>query len=110
MGYETPEAEWRALLTGEHKGMLSLRRSFRSLPSSPRCKLCYAPFRGIGGFLLNPWFGPWERNPQLCKNCFAGLTKRGVGGAEVELSMLFADIRGSTGLGERLRPAAFTAL
>ena len=34
----------------------------------------------------------------------------GVGGAEIELSMLFADIRGSTGLGERLRPAEFTAL
>ena len=38
------------------------------------------------------------------------LTKQGVGGAEVELSLLFADIRGSTGLGERLRPAAFSAL
>lgn len=39
-----------------------------------------------------------------------GLTKAGVGGAEVELSLLFADIRGSTGLGERLRPAEFSAL
>jgi adenylate cyclase len=38
------------------------------------------------------------------------LTKAGVGGAEVELSLLFADIRGSTGLGERLRPAEFSAL
>jgi adenylate cyclase len=33
-----------------------------------------------------------------------------VGGAEVELSLLFADIRGSTGLGERLRPAEFSAV
>ena len=38
------------------------------------------------------------------------LTKQGVGGAEIEISLLFADIRGSTGLGERLRPAAFSAL
>ena len=90
--------------------MLTLRRRFGNLPSAPRCKLCYAPFHGIGGALLKPWFGPWERNPQLCKNCMKALTKQGVGGAEVEISMLFVDIRGSTGLGERLGPAAFAAL
>jgi adenylate cyclase len=39
-----------------------------------------------------------------------GLIRLGVGGAEVELSLLFADVRGSTGLGERLRPAEFSAL
>jgi adenylate cyclase len=110
MGYETPEDEWRAILTGQHEGMLKLRASFRGLPSPPRCKLCYAPFKGIGGLMLGHWFGPWERNPQLCKNCMKHLTKRGVGGAEVEISLMFADIRGSTGLGERLRPAEFTAL
>jgi adenylate cyclase len=80
------------------------------MPSPPRCKLCHAPFGGVGGFAIRPWFGLWERNAQLCKNCMAGLTKRVVGGAEVELSLLFADIRGSTGLGERLRPAEFSAL
>ena len=104
------EEEWRAILTGEHKGMLFLRRQFGNLPSPPRCKLCYAPFHGVAGALLKPVFGPWERNPQLCKNCMKALTKQGVGGAEVEISMLFVDIRGSTGLGERLGPAAFAAL
>jgi adenylate cyclase len=108
--HNTTEEEWRAILTGEHRGMLALRRRFGNLPSPPRCKLCYAPFHGIGGALLKPWFGPWERNPQLCKNCMRALTKQGVGGAEVEISMLFVDIRGSTGLGERLGPAAFAAL
>ena len=110
MGNGDVEAEWRAILTGQHKGMLALRRQFRSLPSAPRCKLCYAPFHGVAGTLLRPWFGPWPRNPQLCKNCMTQLMKQGVGGAEVEISMLFADIRGSTGLGERLRPAEFSAL
>lgn len=98
------------MLTGEHKRVLQLRRAFRNVPAPPRCKLCHAPFRGIGGFALRPWFGPWERNAQLCKSCMRSLTKNGVGGAEVELSLLFADIRGSTGLGERLRPADFSAL
>jgi adenylate cyclase len=110
MAYKTSEEEWRALLTGEHKSVLRLRSTFRHVPNGPRCKLCHAPFHGAGGFVLQPWFGPWERNAQLCKNCMRHLTKQGVGGAEVELSMLFADIRGSTGLGERLRPAEFSAL
>jgi adenylate cyclase len=69
VGYADPEEEWRALLTGEHEGLLKLRRAFRSVPSPPRCKLCYAPFKGIGGLVLRPWFGPWERNARLCKSC-----------------------------------------
>ena len=32
------------------------------------------------------------------------------GGAEVDVAILFADVRGSTGLGERLGPTAFAAL
>ncbi len=72
--------------------------------------MCLAPFGGVGGFLLRPWWGPWERNSQLCKSCLGTLIKTGVGGAEVPVSLLFADIRGSTGLGERLRPAEFSAL
>jgi adenylate cyclase len=107
---ERSEAEWRALLTGNHVGVHQLRAAFRHVPAAPRCKLCHAPFHGIGGVVLRPWFGPWERNAQLCKNCMSSLTKIGVGGAEVELSLLFVDVRGSTGLGERLSPAQFSAL
>ena len=110
MAYDTPEEEWHALLTGEHTSVIALRRAFRAVPSGPRCKLCHAPFHGVGGAVLKPWFGPWERNAQLCKSCMKKLTSQGTGGAEVEISMLFADIRGSTGLGERLRPADFSAL
>ena len=62
---------------GDYPAMHALRRSFRRLPASPRCKLCYAPFHGVGGFVLRPWFGPWERNPQLCKNCFRLLAGAG---------------------------------
>jgi adenylate cyclase len=104
------EDEWRAILTGENAAVHQLRRAFRRLPSPPHCKLCYAPFGGIGGFVLKPVFGPWPKNPQLCKNCIGNLAKLGVGGAEIPVSFLFADIRGSTALGERLRPAAFSAL
>lgn len=110
MTHNTPEDEWRAILTGEHKSVRQLRSIFGHVPNGPRCKLCHAPFHGLGGFVLQPWFGPWERNAQLCKSCMRYLNRQGIGGAEIELSMLFADIRGSTGLGERLRPAEFSAL
>jgi adenylate cyclase len=110
VGSPDRDEEWRELLTGEHQGVRQLRRVFSRVPSPPRCKMCHAPFRGIGGVVLKPVFGPWERNAQLCKNCMRGLIKRGVGGAEVELSLLFADIRGSTALGELLHPAEFSAV
>src|SRR5215471_16055793 len=98
------------MLTGNAATVQRFRRVFHRVPSSPHCKLCLAPFGGVGGFLLRPVFGPWEKNPQLCKNCIGYLSRMGVGGAEIPVSLLFADIRGSTGIGERLRPAAFSEL
>ncbi|HET9613319.1 MAG TPA: adenylate/guanylate cyclase domain-containing protein [Candidatus Limnocylindrales bacterium] len=106
----TDEERWRALLTGEYEPVYRLRRMFDRVPSAPRCKLCHAPFHGVGGVVLRPWFGPWSRNTQLCKSCVGGLVKSGVSGGEIELSFLFVDVRGSTGLGERLSAADFTTL
>jgi adenylate cyclase len=107
---DSAEERWRAVLEGDYEPAMRLRHRFRRIPSPPRCKMCHAPFRGIGGVVLKPWFGPWAKNPQLCKACIGQLTKRGPGGAEIQLSLLFADIRGSTSIGERLRPSAFSAL
>ena len=50
--------------------------------------------------------GPSNKNPNFCGDC---LTKTPIGGAEIELSLLFADVRGSTGLAQRLRPVEFAA-
>ena len=55
------------------------------------------------------WHGPMPDNPLLCKACFGSLRKQ-AGGAEVEISVLFADVRGSTGLAERISAAEFRAL
>jgi adenylate cyclase len=54
-------------------------------------------------------YGRYAGNPALCDFCIKSLNKVGVYGAEIPVSLLFADIRGSTGIGERLRPAAFRA-
>jgi adenylate cyclase len=53
--------------------------------------------------------GRWPASPTICKACLAGLDKH-PGGVEIEISLLFADIRGSTALAETMRPAEYRAL
>jgi adenylate cyclase len=54
-------------------------------------------------------FTPWSRNPKFCRVCIGGISERGIGGAEVEISMLFADVRGSTTLAETMSPTEFAS-
>jgi adenylate cyclase len=103
------DEEWRRVLTGEHPMLIRGRGLWRHLPHEPRCKLCYAPFEGAGGFVARRLgFAPWAKNPNLCGACFRTLTKAGLGGAEVEITILFADVRGSTGLAEGMSAGAFS--
>jgi adenylate cyclase len=106
-----PESElWRRLLLGTDPAVVKLRRRHRRIPSPPRCKMCAAPFGPPGGWVLR-YFGHarWAKNPKYCEGCFRTL-QANHGGAEVECSLLFADVRGSTTLAEGMRPAAFRAL
>lgn len=107
--HEHSEA-WRAILTGEAPGLERTRKLVGWMPSPPRCKLCLAPLKGVGSLFLRPFgFGPSQLNRRLCKACFSGV-KEQPGGAEIELSLLFADVRGSTGLAERMSASAFSQL
>jgi adenylate cyclase len=102
--------EVRSALTGESRGLASRRRKFRRLPSPPRCKLCAAPFAGIGGVVLRPaGFGRSPGNPALCTKCLTELRKQGMTGVEIPVTLLFSDVRGSTAMGERMRPTEFHA-
>jgi adenylate cyclase len=118
--FATPEEEWAAFLSGTHPH-LQHASPLRFVPSSPRCRLCKAPFRGPGGVVLRRvGFAPWEKNPNICRKCFRGLSSaaRGcptagddeVAGAEVELSILFADVRGSSQIARRTPTLDFTRL
>lgn len=89
----------------------SLRPLVRRLPTEPRCPVCYYPFKGIGGQLAHRLLGIRRSrlNPKLCNVCelFAETYQ---GGAEVEMSMLFADVRGSTAIAEKMSPTDFSRL
>lgn len=108
---------WRDyLLTGEIEGSYpfsfsTLRTLFRHMPRDPRCSVCYSPFAGVGGAISRSLLNrrPSTMNPQLCDVC-ERYAKEHKGGAEVELSMLFADIRGSTTIAESISPAQFSQL
>jgi adenylate cyclase len=102
--------EVRSALTGESASLASRRRAFRRLPSPPRCKLCAAPFAGVGGLVLRPaGFKRSPGNPALCTKCVTELRKRGMSGVEIPVTLLFSDVRGSTAMGERMRPTEFHA-
>jgi len=101
------EALWRKTLITGHPGIVWGRKFMRLLPGPPRCKVCHNPFGGIGGRICGAiGMKPSRKNPKLCGLC---CDKMPPGGAEVEIAVLFADVRGSTALAERLGPTAFAA-
>ena len=102
-------------LAGDARGHVQRVRDLgrgilRHIPSNPRCKLCASPFAGPGApFMRMIDRGPWAKSPNICGFCFKQLEKSR-GGAEIELSLLFADVRGSTGLAESMGAEAFRRL
>jgi adenylate cyclase len=104
------EEMWRQMLTADYPRLHRMRRMWGALPSPPRCKLCNAPFRGPGGVLMRAIaYGPSPLNRRLCKWCLRSVGKY-PGGAEVEISVLIADVRGSTGIAEAMAPEEFSRL
>jgi adenylate cyclase len=104
---ERDEEFWRDYLTRGDSLERRIRIIFKHLPHGPRCKMCAAPFGGVGSGLMRA-IGkrPSDRNPGMCASCFR-FVETHHGGAEIECTMLFADIRGSTGLAERMTAGEF---
>jgi len=106
------ENTWRDLLTkGPSDKEIRQRRIFRLFNSEVKCKWCEVPFDNPASPLLHLIFHkkPSIMNPRFCNVCDDFATKF-LGGAEIELTMLFADVRGSTSLAEGMKTTEFRNL
>ena len=104
------EGVWRAILLGTDPRYARTRAWLKHVPSGPRCKMCAAPFRGVGRPLMHLLHRDrWSKNPRYCGMCSRVLQEHH-GGAEIEASFLFADVRGSTAMAERMTPTEFRRL
>jgi adenylate cyclase len=103
-----PQGPWDKVLIDGHASLVRARRVFRYLPSAPRCKLCNNPFGGpVGRLMAMAGFSPSRKNPNLCSRCCDVLPP---GGAEIDIAVLFVDVRGSTALGQGRVAADFASL
>ena len=89
------------------RSMRVIQQVHRVLPGSPHCRQCDAPMGGWAARLLG--YRPSALTPRLCNSCEEMILKH-EGGAEVELSLLFADVRGSTRLAEQKGGPEYTRL
>jgi len=92
--YRVPPPLWMRLLNW------TLGRLYKVLPSNPHCIECGIPMAGMGGSALR-FMGsaPSSFSSRLCRGCERA-ARRYESGVEVELTMLFADVRDSTPLAE----------
>ena len=90
----------------EHK---ALRPILKVLPKSPRCRICYIPFDGIGGYLSRSLLKveASRLNPHLCNLCENFATAYH-GGVELEIAIMFVDVRGSTTMAEGSSPEEYS--
>jgi adenylate cyclase len=104
----TVEEQWYQMLTDGEPINRHLYHLYGLLPSDPRCKMCAAPFRGLGGFIMHLLGRDQSKyNPRFCQPCEKFDHP---GGAEVVITMLFADVRGSTKLAEQMSALEFSRL
>lgn len=101
------EEWWRDYLVNGHRLEGVARLFFPWLPSSPRCKVCHAPFRGFGRLMRPFGWSPSLKNPNICGFCSDRLP---AGGAEILVAVVVADVRGYTQLSETMPPQELAAL
>jgi len=104
------EELWHQVFQVGHPVLAQKQRRYQMIPGKPRCHLCYAPMGGLGGWLMRfAKLRPSARNPNYCNAC-DGFLAAFPGGADVDLSMLFCDLRGSVELSSKMSPREFTQL
>lgn len=90
------EGLWNTIFADGHPDLQKQQWLHRKLPLKPRCRMCLVPFKGIGGWIMRMrGRGQNSRNPHYCNACDKFLEAY-PGGAEIEMSILYVDIRNST--------------
>ena len=107
----TVDEMWYKNLTEGNIRLKQYRHMYGMFPSNPRCVNCHRPFAGIGGALFRNLQGVHksDKNPRFCAGCHS-FTSQFPGGAEIELTMLFVDVRGSTTIAEKMDTLEFSRL
>jgi adenylate cyclase len=102
---------WRKVLLEGLPRERRMRQVMGRMPAAPRCRMCNVPFHGVGGTLVRLLVNRRQSptNPVYCDSC-DNFGRKHPGGAEVEITMLFADVRGSTTLAEGMSPTEFSRL
>jgi adenylate cyclase len=104
------ERLWREILTDPDSPMRRKVGVYKHIPGDPRCKMCHIPLAGFATPLLKlTGRGPSPGNPRFCNVC-ERFARENPGGAEIELTLLFADVRGSTRLAEEVGATEFARL
>jgi adenylate cyclase len=87
--------DWEVAWRMHAQGMGALTSwVMRTLPTSPRCAMCAAPFAGLGRFVAGPLgYRPSRKNPAVCSVC---VEMSPPGGMKMQTGVLFADLRGFT--------------
>ena len=90
-------------------GHKTFRPMVKRLPKNPRCGICYIPFAGIGGYLSRTFIGvkASTMHPNMCNLCEKFATKYH-GGVELDISIMFIDVRGSTTMAENMSPEDYS--
>lgn len=92
----------RSFLDKPRWAIRALRLVMRAMPSGPRCHLCYSPFGGVGGRIVAvAGFARSRKNPNFCNSCFE---KAPQGGLDMDIGVMFADMRGFTAMSETMTP------
>jgi len=119
VGKKSADEIWYNYLTGKWhepfpeelkrgQNFVNFQRDFYALlPSELHCHHCGIPMTGVWGNALQ-FMGSTSSSfsPRLCSGC-EGMARYYESGAEVELSMIFADVRDSTPLAEEKGPVGF---
>lgn len=103
-GAQVNQEEWDQFIDYVgHAHIRGTKRLLTRLPSPPRCLACGGPFGGVGAHVMKALGrgGPSRKNPNWCAGCFEDAPAGGFVGT---VGVLFADVRGSTTLGEQISP------